>query len=180
VESIDPAPESFRDYRGLKHCHIEALNKMELLLAIDLGVKTGLAMYSSDGRLLWYRSHNYGNKARLKKAIPTILSEDDLRYIVIEGGGPLLKMWTQEADRKNIETIPTMANDWRQEILFAREQRKGKDAKHNAVIYARHVIEHLAENRATSLTNDAAEAILIGLWGMLKVGWIRDIKQVTP
>lgn len=153
---------------------------MELLLAIDLGVKTGLAMYSSDGRLLWYRSHNYGNKARLKKAIPSLISEDDLKYLVIEGGGPLLKMWKQEAERKNIETICTMADDWRQDILLAREQRKGKDAKHNAILYANKVIENLAENRATSLTDDAAEAILIGLWGMMKVGWIRDLKAVTP
>jgi hypothetical protein len=148
---------------------------MELLLAIDLGVKTGLAMYSSDGRLLWYRSHNYGNKARLKKAIPNILGEEDLRYLVIEGGGPLLKIWTQEAERKNIEIIRTMADEWRQDILLAREQRKGTDAKHNAIQYAHQVIDCLASHRATSLTDDAAEAILIGLWGMLKVGWTRRL-----
>jgi len=151
---------------------------MELLLAIDLGVKTGLAMYSSDGRLLWYRSHNYGNKARLKKAIPNILSEDDMRYLVIEGGGPLLKMWIQEAERKNIEVISTMAEDWRKEILLNREQRSGKDAKHNALHYAHQVIDNLASNRATSLTDDAAEAILIGLWGMNKVRWIQDIGSI--
>ena len=152
---------------------------MELLLAIDLGVKTGLAMYSSDGRLLWYRSHNYGNKARLKKAIPNILGEDEeLRYVVIEGGGPLLKIWAQETERKNIELIKTMADEWRQDILLAREQRKGTDAKHNALIYAKQVIENLVSHRATSLTDDAAEAILIGLWGMLKVGWVRSLDSI--
>ncbi len=152
---------------------------MELLLAIDLGVKTGLAMYSSDGKLLWFRSHNYGNKSRLKKAIPNILSqEEDLRYVVIEGGGPLLKIWTREAERKNIGVIKTMADDWRKDILLAREQRKGSEAKHNAILYARQVIISLATHRATSLTDDAAEAILIGLWGMIKVGWIRDAASI--
>ncbi|OYT14058.1 MAG: hypothetical protein B6I19_01910 [Bacteroidetes bacterium 4572_114] len=48
---------------------------MELLLSIDLGVKTGFAMYGSDGKLLWYRSQNFGNAARLRKAVPKILSE---------------------------------------------------------------------------------------------------------
>jgi hypothetical protein len=148
---------------------------MDLLLAIDLGVKTGLAMYNSDGRLMWFHSHNYGNKARLKKAIPAVLSEDDLRYLVIEGGGPLLKIWTQEAERKNIEVIKTMADDWRKDILLNREQRSGKDAKHNAFSYAKHVIEKLADHRATSLNEDAAEAILIGIWGMMKLGWVRDV-----
>jgi len=151
---------------------------MELLLSIDLGVKTGMAMYSSDGRLLWFRSRNYGNKSRLKKAIPNLLSEDDLRYLVIEGGGPLLKMWLQEAERKNIEVFATMADDWRKDLLLSREQRSGKDAKHNAMAHAYQVIDHLADNRATSLTNDAAEAILIGLWGMMKVGWIRHSHPV--
>jgi hypothetical protein len=151
---------------------------MELLLAIDLGVKTGLAMFSSGGRLLWYRSHNYGNKARLKKAIPSLLAEEDLRYLVIEGGGPLLKMWLQEAERKNIEFIATMADDWRKDLLLSREQRTGKEAKQNAITHARQVINQLAENRATSLTDDAAEAILIGLWGMLKVGWVRNTESI--
>ena len=152
---------------------------MELLLSIDLGVKTGFAMYGSDGKLLWYRSQNFGNAARLRKAVPKILSEDEeLRYIVIEGGGPLLKIWAQAAERKNIEVIKTMADEWRQDILLAREQRKGTDAKHNALIYARQVIEKLAPHRATSLNDDAAEAILVGLWGMLKVGWIRNTVSI--
>jgi len=148
---------------------------LELLLAIDLGVKAGLAMYSSGGKLLWYRSQNYGSKSRLKIAIPNLLAEENLRYLVIEGGGPLLKMWKQEVERKNIEIITTMADDWRKDILLNREQRSGKDAKQNAITYAHQVINHMAENRATSLTDDAAEAILIGLWGMMKVGWIRDV-----
>jgi hypothetical protein len=41
---------------------------MPALLAVDAGVRTGLALLDRDGRLVWCRSHNLGNTARLKKA----------------------------------------------------------------------------------------------------------------
>jgi len=152
---------------------------MDLLLAVDLGVKTGFALYGSDSRLLWFRSQNFGNVARLRKAIPGLLSHDDeLRFLVIEGGGPLLKIWTREAIRKNIDIINIMAQTWRRDIMLQREQKRSKATKINAVAYARRVIDSLAVNRATSLNDDAAEAILIGLWGMMKVGWVRDIDDI--
>jgi hypothetical protein len=152
---------------------------MELLLSVDLGVKTGMALYHSGGRLLWFRSQNFGNSARLRKAIPGILNRDeDLRYLVVEGGGPLLKIWQQEAERKNIELIKTMAHEWRPEIFYSREQRKGVQAKHNSLIYARRVIAKLSTSGVTSLTDDAAEAILIGLWAMHKIGWVKNTDQI--
>jgi RNase H-fold protein (predicted Holliday junction resolvase) len=151
---------------------------MELLLAVDLGVKTGMALYRSDGQLLWYRSQNFGNSARLRKAIPALLDEDELRYLVVEGGGPLLKLWQQEAERKNIELIKTMAHQWRKEILYQREQRKGVQAKHNSINYAGRVIAKLSSTGVTSLTHDAAEAILIGLWAMHHIGWIKDTGRI--
>ncbi|MBT4053225.1 MAG: hypothetical protein HOE73_09060, partial [Bacteroidetes Order II. Incertae sedis bacterium] len=40
----------------------------ERLLAIDMGLRAGLAVFGRDGKLIWYRSRNYGNRSRLKKA----------------------------------------------------------------------------------------------------------------
>jgi len=152
---------------------------MELLLAVDLGVKTGLSLYSSDGRLLWFRSHNFGNASRLRKAVPKFLSEDEeLRYLVVEGGGPLAKIWTLEAERRNLEVVGVMAEEWRRIMMFDREQRKGTIAKSNALVYAYRVIDKLADHKATSLNYDAAESILIGLWGMMKVGWIKEVDWI--
>ena len=63
---------------------------MGSLLAVDLGLKTGLALFAGDGRLLWYRSHNYGTTERLKRGVPDILdSISELTHVVIEGGGNL-------------------------------------------------------------------------------------------
>lgn len=39
------------------------------LLAVDLGLRTGLALYGADGRLRWYRSQNYGSAERLRRAV---------------------------------------------------------------------------------------------------------------
>ncbi len=45
-------------------------NGMQTLLAVDLGVRTGLALYGGDGRLLRYRSQNFGSAARLRQSPP--------------------------------------------------------------------------------------------------------------
>lgn len=131
-------------------------------------------MFSSDGRLLWYRSQNFGNKVRLKKAIPWILNiEEDIQYLVIEGGGPIRKIWDAQLEKRNIEVMHIMAEDWRKEILLEREQRKGKLAKEKAILYAGKIIQKLSDKKSGTLNDNTAEAILIGFWGSTKLGWIK-------
>jgi len=156
---------------------------MSKLLAVDLGLRTGLALYerpqADDGvGLLWYRSHNYGSARRLRQAVGGLLSEiTGIEYIIIEGGGPLGDLWQREARRMGIEVIVTGAEAWRGEFLHPRQQRTGPKAKESAGDFARKVIEHSNAPRPTSLRHDAAEAILIGLWGMLKTGWLRALPR---
>lgn len=60
------------------------------LLAVDLGLRSGLALYGPDGRLRWYRSQNFGTQARLKRAVPSVLhGAGPLAWLVLEGGGPV-------------------------------------------------------------------------------------------
>lgn len=152
---------------------------MEFLLAVDLGVKAGFALFTSEGKLLWYRSQNFGNKTRMKKAIPGILNLDDpIDYLVIEGGGPLRKIWDQQLEKRNIEVIHIMAEDWRNDLLLDREQRKGKLAKEKAHVYAAKIIEELAEKKSGPLNTNTAEAILIGFWGLIKKGWIKNHEAI--
>ena len=148
---------------------------MEFLFAVDLWVKTGLALFSSDGRLLWHRSQNFGNKTRLRKAIPWIVSlEEDITYIVIEGGGPLLKLWDAYLEKRIIEVLHIMAEEWRRALLLSREQRKGAQAKENAVRYAGIIIQKISNQKTLVTNNNAAEAILIGTRAMEKLGWINS------
>ncbi len=151
---------------------------MEYLLAIDLGLRTGIALYGEDGRLCWYRSRNFGTLSRLKRGVSTLLNEiPELCCIVLEGGGTIAEIWQKEAKRRGIQVIRIDAEQWREKLLYQREQRSGSIAKRNADILARRVIEWSGATRPTSLRHDAAEAILIGLWAVLERGWLTKLPQ---
>lgn len=143
------------------------------LLAVDLGVRTGLALFGEDGRLRWYRSQNFGSAARLKRAVHGLLNGvPALAAVVVEGGGPLARLWERESTRRGLAFRQLSAEVWRAALLYPREQRSGAQAKHRAEALARRVIEWSQAPRPTALRHDSAEAILIGLWGVLELGWL--------
>ena len=130
------------------------------LLAVDIGLKTGLALYGADGRLRWYRSQNFGTTARLRRGAASLLrSRPNLTHLVLEGGGPIAEVWAKEGVRRglNVETVD--AGTWRRRLLYARERRSGAEAKAHANTLARRVIEWSGAPRPTALRHDAAEAI---------------------
>jgi hypothetical protein len=53
----------------------------------------------------------------------------------------------------------------------------GVDAKRHAGETARKVIEWSKAPRPTSLRHDTAEAIMIGLWGVLHLGWLEKLPK---
>lgn len=149
---------------------------MGSLLAVDLGLRTGLALYGADGRLRWYRSQNFGTAARLRRAVHGVLRElPEVRWLVLEGGGNLGEIWTKEAERIGIDVVRIAAERWREQLLYTREQRTGAEAKHHAGELARRVIDWSAAPRPTTLRHDAAEAVLVGLWGALHVGLLEQM-----
>jgi hypothetical protein len=147
-----------------------------MLLAIDNGLKCGLACYGSDGRLRWYRSHNFGSSGRLRQGAMSILREQpDLGWLALEGGGNLAEHWLRAAERQQLQIMTLSAERWRERLLYAREQRSGPQAKQHADTLARRVIAWSALPRPTSLRHDAAEAILVGLWAVLELGWLEQV-----
>jgi len=151
---------------------------MESLLAVDLGIKTGLALYGRDGRLCWYRSKNFGSAPSLRRGVNTLLNSlPDLLFLVLEGRGPLAVIWEREAVRRNIPLIQINAEKWRQKLLYPREQTTGLKAKHYADDPARRIIIWSGLFRPTSLRHDTAEAILAGFWAVMDVGWLKDIPR---
>ncbi len=93
----------------------------------------------------------------------------------MEGGGPLGDAWAREAARRGVAMLRISAEDWRRDLLYPREQRSGPQAKTTADALARRVIEWSGAPRPTSLRHDAAEAILVGFWGVLEVGWLAEV-----
>ncbi len=151
---------------------------MAELLAVDIGVKTGLALYGQDGRLVWYRSQNFGKAERLRRGIHGLLQTlPALAWLVLEGGGPLAEMWRREARRRQIPVRQIGAETWRHQLLYARQQRSGAQAKEHATVLARRIIVWSEARRPTSLRDDAAEAIVIGLWGVLEAGWLSHLPE---
>jgi hypothetical protein len=143
------------------------------LLAVDIGLRTGLALFRQDGRLQWYRSQNFGTVTRLRRGVRGVLAAiPELTWLVLEGGGTLAEVWVHEAERRRIRVRQISAEAWRQRLLYAREQRTGAHAKAHATDLARQVIAWSQARRPTSLRDDAAEAILVGLWGAMEVGWL--------
>ena len=143
---------------------------------MDVGVRAGLALYGDDGRVIWYRSRNFGSTARLRRAAPVVLADiPGLTYVALEGGGVIADIWEREAERLAATVIRVSAEEWRAELLYPREQRSGAQAKQHADALARRAIAWSGAPSPTSLTHDAAEAVLVGLWAVVSIGWLDAI-----
>ncbi len=141
------------------------------LLAVDVGLRTGLALYGADGRLQWYRSQHFARIGGLKRRAYSLLRElSPLSWLVLEGGGPAAAVWIREAGRHELGLLQTQAQEWRTVLLYKREQRSGEQAKAHAIELARRIIAWSGAPRPTSLRHDAAEAVCIGFWGQLQLG----------
>jgi len=149
---------------------------MGSLLAIDLGIKTGLALYGPEGLLCWCRSKNFGTAAALRRGAYNLLKGlPDLSLLVIEGSGSLAAIWEREADRRKIPFKQISAEQWRHVLLYPREQHSGLQAKHYADDLARRIIRWSGVPRPASLRHDTAEAVLIGFWAVLDAGWLKEL-----
>lgn len=146
------------------------------LLAVDAGLRAGIAIYRGDGRLEAYRSTNFGALSRLKRGVYSVMYDvDGLAEVVVEGGGTYADPWLREIERRGIRGVRVDAGIWRERLLLPRDRRSGVDAKEQADVVARRIIRWSKARNPTSLRHDASEAILIGLWGVLRVGWIEAV-----
>ena len=94
--------------------------------------------------------------------------------MLLEGGGPLTELWVAEAQKLALTSEQIHAQQWRERLFYARQHRSGPQAKREADSLARQVIEQLGSKKPTSLRHDTAEAILIGLYGLLTLGWLAE------
>ncbi len=154
---------------------------MRMLLAVDLGLRTGLAAYGADGRLRWYRSTNFGSRARLRRGayavVRDVAAAHDLAAVVMEGGGAEATAWRQAAARCGVPVTQIGAERWRRKLLPPRDRRSGTAAKAAADALARRVIAWSGADAPTALRHDAAEAVCIGLWAALAAGWLDDVPE---
>lgn len=152
----------------------------EFLLAVDVGLYTGLAFFDRNARLLWYRSHHPAGPQQLKRLVAKLLrTPPKPTHLYYEGGGPLAEIWQKAARELSIRQKRIQAEEWRQHLFHARQHSSSSIAKREAIGRARTLIEQLGGKKPTNLRHDTAEAILIGLYGLLDLGWLQrqpDIK----
>ena len=114
----------------------------------------------------------------LKRGVFRVIQEtQDLSYIVMEGDAHLADIWQRQAAKRSVTSIHVAAESWRERLLLPREQRSGRQAKSYAAQFAMDAIRFLDAQRPTSLRHDAAEAICIGVWGLLEVGWLQELPR---
>jgi len=145
---------------------------VSVLLAVDLGLRTGLAIWDRSTGLRSYRSSNFGSVARLKRGAWTTLRDiEGLDVVVVEGSRQYGEIWARAAAKLGARALVVAPETWRRTLLKPKDRRSGKDAKAAADVLARRIIEAYGAPRPSSLRHDAAEAVAIAMWGALEVGW---------
>ena len=139
------------------------------LLAVDLGMKAGLAWFDNDGRLLRARSTHFADRATLRRALPSIWREVPcVTCVVVEGGGSLAEIWLKSAARHGLATTQICAEQWRREVLTPSQRRNGQTAKAAACVKAAEIARQDGCPPCQEFLDDAAEAIVFGQWHACK------------
>ncbi len=138
-----------------------------LLLAVDLGVRTGLAFFDSSGDLVAVQSRNLGRRSRLREAAKSLLKPyPDLCWVVAEGNEQLARAWFDAVPLAEHRLV--VAETWRQDLFHPSQRRNATVAKKEAEKMASEIVRRSQVRLKSELTHDAAEAILIGVWAFSK------------
>ncbi|MBX3372795.1 MAG: hypothetical protein KF817_03095 [Phycisphaeraceae bacterium] len=143
------------------------------LLAIDLGLRSGFAVYSSDGRLRRYGSKHYGSRTTLRRGAQAMVRILAPSHAVLEGGGEIAQVWLGVLTRAGVDATVISAHEWRADLLPRSEGEP--DPKKPALAEAVRIVGADGARGPRTFRHDAAEAILIGLWWVRKHGW-RSVK----
>lgn len=135
------------------------------LLAVDLGMKAGLAWFTTDGMLLRARSTRFPSRTVLRRALRTLWDEvPGVTTVVIEGGGELADIWADSARAHGLTVASVTAETWRAEMLLTRQRRSGRQAKATAEYLAMQLARQSGHSPRTAFNDDTAEAVLCGAW----------------
>lgn len=159
----------------------------DLLLAVDLGLRTGLSLYNDEGRLLRFDNFHFESPDQLLKAAKSVLLawEDDVKEtdasgrrwkiskIAIEGGDPPLRDAWHEAANGDRAVLHVRPEEWRADLLLTKEKLDGEKAKSASRLIARQIVSDYGNfDFEGKFQTDMAESILLGLHVARRLGWI--------
>lgn len=161
-----------------------------LLLAVDLGLKSGLSLYNEQGSLVRYEQFTF-NREMLQRDIVQIMVKWEadtnneanfdfatgkpwkITHVAVEGGDTsLLATWTRAIP--NISLLRVSPEEWRSELLNAKESQSGESAKAASRLIARQIVEDFGsmDLHAGKFPTDVAESVLLGMYCCRRLGWI--------
>ena len=147
------------------------------LLSIDLGLRFGWSCYDQKGRLVAYGSHHCGQANKLKNIAYTSLRALPIgSLLIVEGNSELYKYWHKTAQKFQIPIRQIYAENWRSDCLNHKEQADGKSAKEAAIRIAKTLIKSQSGQGPHNLRHDAAEACLMGWWGLKEIQWLTEVQ----
>jgi hypothetical protein len=159
---------------------VRVLGEKSKFVGVDLGLATGIAVFNRDGRLEAVRSRHFQSRDALRSAAGSILDEiPQVHSVIAEGGGELAEVWQRAAAHRGIHLRVVHAHEWRSRLYYPREHRSGPEAKAHALKMAAQVVEWSGAPgvSAAGLGHDAAEAIMVGLFGVLEAGWLAELPR---
>jgi hypothetical protein len=158
---------------------VSLISSRQVLVAVDLGLRSGFAFYTSAGRLIDFTCERFPSTAALPEFINDRLVSWEGKYkvsnVVLEGDALLRKIWTDavtdysKSTSLNIEVTPVSPSEWREALLIKKERQSGKLAKTAAREISRQIMwrsEIVDTYYDRPINTDAAEAILIGYYAV--------------
>jgi hypothetical protein len=118
--------------------HLQA-SVSSVLVAVDLGLRSGFAFYNSSGSLIDFIDHRFYSEGDLTDSILAEIkkwsNKYDLTHFALEGDKIYRALWTAAINRfaeerkQEKEIIYVAPAEWRECILLTKERKSGKDAK---------------------------------------------------
>lgn len=148
------SPKSFDNpYRVVKDDIVTVYREVppsSVLLSVDLGLRSGFALYNSTGQLISFAHHRFDTLLNLKTSILVELSSlskiYNLNHFVLEGDAVFGSIWTSAINQfaaeneKNVVIIYIAPAEWRDRLLTSRERKSGKDAKCASRLISRQIM----------------------------------------
>ena len=170
-------------------------DELELLLAVDLGLRCGASLFDETGKLLRYEQLRFQDPEDLYKQAPLLIEswEKDvniqkvgdteestkkkfLSYLAVEGGGELYDAWEtslESDDKKDIQLVSVRPEEWRAHLLTDKERESSRSCKEAARLIARQIVSDFGtmESHKGKFKTDAAESVAMGYYFASHLGW---------
>lgn len=150
-----------------------AATREQALLAVDLGLRTGVSLFDSTGQVTRCEHFHFDSTDDLVCGAKRILSEwGSVSHIAIEGmDPPLAEAWIRAAGgcENQPQVLSVKPEQWRLDLLTSDERKSGESSKATSVVLAQSILPDPLKE--ISLSDDLAESLLLGLHVSRRLGW---------